>query len=83
MTVDRRKATRFGAFVRDEALSPTELAQASGYSRQHIYLVRVGRKAPSVEFMRAVLHAASRIKSKRYRIDDLFDLEARPRRKAS
>lgn len=81
--VDRRKATRLDAFIRSEAISPSALARLSGYSRQHIHLVRTGKKEPSREFIRATLHAVCRIKAKRYRADELFELEGQPRRSNS
>jgi len=79
---DKRRhhpTTRLRSFLASEGISPSRLARLSHYSRQHIYLVRTGQKQPSREFMRAVLHAASRITGKHYQIDQLFEMDARPR----
>ena len=71
--------TRLHTFLKTEGIGPSRLAAVSRYSRQHIYLVRTGKKQPSLQFMRAILHAASRIKHQAYRFDQLFEMDARPR----
>jgi hypothetical protein len=80
--VYRKRRSRLDRFLKEEGIGPSEFARMSGYSRQHVYLVRIGEKQPSTRFISAALHAAHVIKRKRYRADQIF--EFRPaERKAS
>jgi DNA-binding Xre family transcriptional regulator len=70
--------TRFGRFMRDNAIKPLQLADATGVSRQHLYRLRVGQ-ADATRDMMILLTIGCRclLGHKRVRVTDLFELEGR------
>jgi hypothetical protein len=64
--------TRLNLFLLSRGIKPAHLARESGYTRQHLLRVRMGRIDPDARCMTAVVEAA-RILSREYvRASDLF-----------
>lgn len=68
------KETRLGAFIRSHALSPNEVAEVAGISRQHLCRLRGGRAEPTRPVMLWLTAATRRMLGRHVRITELFDL---------
>lgn len=67
--------TRLEAFLKSRGIKPAHLAVESGYSRQHLLRVRMGRMEPSRKCIKAIVSACRRLACEPVRASDLFDLE--------
>jgi hypothetical protein len=67
--------TRLEAFLKQTAIKPAHLARESGYSRQHLLRIRMGRMEPTRRCIAAIAAACRRLSGQPVRASDLFDLE--------
>lgn len=65
--------TRLERFIRSHGVKPAHLARESGYSRQHLLRLRLGRMRPSLTCIAALLIALRRLSNKRVTAEDLFE----------
>jgi predicted transcriptional regulator len=68
-------ATRLEAFLKSRGVKPAHLARESGYSRQHLLRIRMGRMEPTRRCIAAIIAAVRRLSHEPVRANDLFDLE--------
>ena len=66
--------TKLEAFLKSRGIKPAHLAVESGYSRQHLLRVRMGRMEPTRRCIAAVVRAARRLAREPVTASDLFDL---------
>ena len=66
--------TPLEAFIQSREIKPAHLAKASGYSRQHLLRVRMGRMEPTRRCIAAIVRAARKLSREAVRPTDLFDL---------
>lgn len=66
--------TRLERFIRDKEIKPAHLARESGYSRQHLLRIRMGRMEPTRRCIAAIVAACRKLSTEQVRADDLFDL---------
>ena len=69
-----RRATKLEAFLRSRGIKPARLARESGYSRQHLLRIRMGKMEPTRRCIAAIVVACRRITRRKARPSDLFDL---------
>jgi predicted transcriptional regulator len=62
-------------FLKEREIRPADLARESGYSRQHLLRVRMGRMEPTRRCIAAIAAACRRLSRQTVRAGDLFDLE--------
>ena len=67
--------TRLEAFLKSRGIKPAHLARESGYSRQHLLRLRMGRMEPTRRCIAAIAAACRRLSGESVRASDLFDLE--------
>jgi hypothetical protein len=67
--------TKLETFIRSRGIKPAHLARESGYSRQHLLRIRLGRMEPTRRCMAAIVAACRRLSGETVRATDLFDLE--------
>ena len=67
------RATRLEAFLRSHGIKPAHLARESGYSRQHLLRVRMGRMLPSLPCLAALVVATRRFTRAGVTALDLFE----------
>jgi len=67
--------TRLEAFLKSRGIKPAHLARESGYSRQHLLRLRLGRMEPTRRCIAAIAAACRRLSGESVRASDLFDLE--------
>lgn len=72
--VARSKPTKLEAFLRSRGIKPAHLARESGYSRQHLLRIRLGRIEPTRRCMIEVASACARLSRERVTVTDIFDL---------
>jgi len=68
--------TKLDRFLRSRGIKPAHLAQASGYSRQHLFRLRTGKMEPTRRCMVHLTHAARTLTREPVHAGDLFDLTA-------
>jgi hypothetical protein len=68
-------ATKLEEFLRSRGIKPAHLARESGYSRQHLLRIRLGRMEPTRRCIAAIVVACRRLAREPVRATDLFDLE--------
>jgi len=68
------KPTKLEKFLHSHGIKPAHLARESGYSRQHLLRLRMGRIVPSRRCAIAVADACTLLARKRVRARELFDL---------
>ena len=68
-------ATRLERFLKSRGIKPAHLARESGYSRQHLLRIRLGRMEPTRRCIVAIASACRRLSGESVRATDLFDLE--------
>ena len=68
-------ATRLERFLKSRGIKPAHLARESGYSRQHLLRIRMGRMEPTRRCIAAIASACRRLSGEPVRATDLFDLE--------
>ncbi|MEA2166447.1 MAG: hypothetical protein QOK37_4574 [Thermoanaerobaculia bacterium] len=66
--------TRLEAFLKNHAIKPAHLARESGYSRQHLLRVRMGRMEPTRRCIAAIVAACRRMANEPVLASDLFEL---------
>ena len=66
--------TRLEAFLKSRGIKPAHLARQSGYSRQHLLRIRMGRMEPTRPCIAAIVNALRRMSGESIRAGDLFDL---------
>lgn len=67
--------TRLEKFLKSRRIKPAHLAKESGYSRQHLLRIRMGRMEPTRRCIAAITAACRRLSNEPVRAADLFDLE--------
>ena len=67
--------TRLERFLKSRRIKPAHLARESGYSRQHLLRIRMGRMEPTRRCIAAISAACRRLSGEQVRASDLFDLE--------
>lgn len=67
--------TRLETYLKSRGIKPAHLARESGYSRQHLLRIRMGRMEPTRRCIAAIVAACRRLSHENVRAVDLFDLE--------
>lgn len=67
--------TRLESYLKSRGIKPAHLARESGYSRQHLLRIRMGRMEPTRRCIAAIAAACRRLSGEGVRASDLFDLE--------
>jgi hypothetical protein len=67
--------TRLESFLKSRGIKPAHLARESGYSRQHLLRIRLGRMEPTRRCIAAIAAACRRLSGESVRASELFDLE--------
>jgi predicted transcriptional regulator len=67
--------TRLEQYLKSRGIKPAHLARESGYSRQHLLRIRMGRMEPTRRCIAAIVAACRRLANEPVRANDLFDLE--------
>lgn len=62
-------------FLKSRRIKPAHLARESGYSRQHLLRIRMGRMEPTRRCIAAIVSACRRLSGEQVRAADLFQLE--------
>ena len=73
---DHARGAKLERFLRSRGIKPVHLARESGYSRQHLLRIRLGRMTPSRRCIADLVTACCRLARERVRASDLFDLSA-------
>jgi predicted transcriptional regulator len=68
--------TRLETFIKSRGIKPAHLARESGYSRQHLLRIRMGRMDPTRRCIKAIAAACRRLSLEPVKVTDLFELEA-------
>jgi len=68
-------ATRLETFMKSRGIKPAHLARESGYSRQHLLRIRLGKMEPTRRCIAAIAAACRRLSGENVRASELFDLE--------
>ncbi|HEX2836366.1 MAG: helix-turn-helix domain-containing protein [Thermoanaerobaculia bacterium] len=68
-------STRLEAFLKSRGIKPAHLARESGYSRQHLLRIRLGKMEPTRRCIAAIAAACRRLSGENVRASELFDLE--------
>ena len=71
--------TRLESFLKSRGIKPAHLARESGYSRQHLLRIRLGRMEPTRRCIAAIAAACRRLSGENVRVTELFDLEGEDR----
>lgn len=72
-------ATRLEHYLKSRGIKPAHLARESGYSRQHLLRIRMGRMEPTRRCIAAIVTACRKLTHENVRAIDLFDLEGEER----
>jgi predicted transcriptional regulator len=67
--------TRLETYLKSRGIKPAHLARESGYSRQHLLRIRMGRMEPTRRCIAAIVAACRRLSHETVRANELFDLE--------
>jgi hypothetical protein len=67
--------TRLETFLKSRGIKPARVARESGYSRQHLLRIRMGRMEPTRRCIAAIVVACRRISGEPVKASELFDLE--------
>lgn len=67
--------TRLESFIKSRGIKPAHLARESGYSRQHLLRIRMGRMEPTRRCIAAIAAACRRLSGESVRASALFDLD--------
>jgi hypothetical protein len=71
---DRAGGAKLEAFLRSRGIRPAHVARESGYSRQHLLRIRLGRIEPTRRCIADIVSACCRLAREPVRASDLFDL---------
>jgi hypothetical protein len=66
------RTTKLELFLRSRGIKPAHVARESGYCRQHLLRIRMGRIDPSTRCTRAIVEAVRRLSGEHLRASDLF-----------
>ena len=66
--------TKLERYIQSRGVKPAQLARESGYSRQHLLRVRMGRMEPTRRCIAAIVAALRRLTHERVNAGDVFDL---------
>jgi len=72
-TSDAVRRTRLETFLKSRGIKPAHLARESGYSRQHLLRVRLGRMTPSFLCIAGIVVTMRRLTQERIRPELLFE----------
>ena len=75
MCIILHMTTRLETFIKSRGIKPAHLARESGYSRQHLLRIRMGRMEPTRRCIAAIVAACRRLSHEPVKAADLFDLE--------
>lgn len=67
--------SRLEQFIKSRGIKPAHLARESGYSRQHLLRIRMGRMEPTRRCIAAIAAACRRLSGENVRASQLFDLD--------
>jgi predicted transcriptional regulator len=67
--------TRLESFIKSRGIKPAHLARESGYSRQHLLRIRMGRMEPTRRCIAAIASACRRLSGESVRASELFELD--------
>ena len=67
--------TRLEKYLKARGIKPAHLARESGYSRQHLLRIRMGRMEPTRRCIAAIAAACRRLSGETVRASELFDLD--------
>lgn len=67
--------TRLEKYLKSRGIKPAHLARESGYSRQHLLRIRMGRMDPTRRCIAAIVQACRRLSREPVRAAELFDLD--------
>lgn len=67
--------TRLEHYIKTRGIKPAHLARESGYSRQHLLRIRMGRMEPTRRCIAAIVGAIRRLSKEPVRAEDLFNLD--------
>jgi predicted transcriptional regulator len=67
--------SKLEAYLKSRGVKPAHLARESGYSRQHLLRIRMGRMEPTRRCIAAIVAACRKLSHEPVRAADLFDLE--------
>ena len=67
--------TRLETFIKSRGIKPAHLARESGYSRQHLLRIRMGRMEPTRRCIAAIASACRRLSGEPVRASELFELD--------
>ena len=67
--------TKLETFIKKRGIKPAHLARESGYSRQHLLRIRMGRMEPTRKCIAEIVKAVRRLSHEDVRATDLFDLD--------
>jgi predicted transcriptional regulator len=68
--------SKLEAFLKSRGIKPAHLARESGYSRQHLLRIRMGRMEPTRRCIAAIVAACRKLSHEPVRAADLFELES-------
>ena len=68
-------STRLEQFIKSRGIKPAHLARESGYSRQHLLRIRMGRMEPTRRCIAAIAAACRRLSGENVRASQLFELD--------
>jgi len=71
--------TRLEKYLKSRGIKPAHLARESGYSRQHLLRIRMGRMEPTRRCIAAIVAACRRLAREQVHAADLFDLDGEER----
>jgi hypothetical protein len=71
--------TRLESFIKSRGIKPAHLAKESGYSRQHLLRIRMGRMEPTRRCIAAIAAACRRLSGESVRASELFELDEEER----
>jgi hypothetical protein len=74
IVTDHAGGTKLEHFLRSRGIKPAHLARESGYSRQHLLRIRLGRMKPAYECVVLIVAACRHLCREPVRASDLFDL---------
>lgn len=69
------KLTKLEAFLKANGIKPADLAKQSGYSRQHLLQVRLGKRDPTRKCIAAITQACRTLSGKTIDASQLFTLD--------
>lgn len=67
--------SRLEQFIKSRGIKPAHLARESGYSRQHLLRIRMGRMEPTRRCIAAITSACRRLSGESVRASQLFELD--------